>query len=158
MISFPVNSHRFHYRAAAIVRIDNRLLLHRLEGDEFWALPGGRVHAGELATQAIEREFLEELGSAIACERLLCIGENLFEYNGQPHHEIGLYFAANIPTTSGLLDHIPVHIGVEGDRRLEFKWFAMTELPGIDMRPEALKQAIFRDEIPTHFIQRHNAA
>ncbi len=93
MISFRIDSHRFHFRAAAIALEHGHLLLHKLEGDTFWALPGGRVEAGEEASQTIVREFHEELGIGVTCNELLGVGENFFEYNGEPHHELGLYFS-----------------------------------------------------------------
>lgn len=154
MISLRVGSHRFHYRAAAIVLNDGYVLLHRLQGDAFWALPGGRVEAGESASDAICREFVEELDQPIVCGSLACIGENFFEYENEPHHEIGLYFYASLPAHSPLLSRRVVHIGVEGGKRLEFQWFATAELSGIDMRPAHLKQAIASGVVPTHFLQR----
>ncbi|WP_395848191.1 hypothetical protein [Cystobacter fuscus] len=46
MLSFDTPTHRFHLRAAAVIRQGPRVLLHRLETDTFWALPGGRVEPG----------------------------------------------------------------------------------------------------------------
>jgi 8-oxo-dGTP pyrophosphatase MutT (NUDIX family) len=65
MISFRVGDYRFHYRAAAIIRDGDYVLLHRLDGDDFWALPGGRVNPGEQAKDTIVREFREELGAEV---------------------------------------------------------------------------------------------
>lgn len=158
MISFRIDSHRFHYRAAAVVRSNEHVLLHRLEGDEFWALPGGRVDAGERAQDAIRREFLEELGVSVECEDLVCVGENFFEYNGEPHHEIGLYFAARISEGSEISDQGRIHFGVEGGRRLEFKWFPLAELPNMDMRPAVLRAALSAGSVPIHFVQQDDAA
>lgn len=158
MISVRIGSHRFHYRAAAVVRESGHLLLHRLDGDGFWALPGGRVNVGEQAQEAVKREFIEELNLPVECGPLICIGENFFEYEGEPHHEIGLYFAAKLQDGSALLDQSRVHFGVETGRRLVFKWFPFIELPNIDMRPVALQAAISRGNIPLHFVQSSNAA
>ena len=154
MISFRVESFRFHYRAAAVVLDDGRLLLHRLQGDEFWALPGGRVNAGESAADAITREFNEELGLPVYCEAFACTGENFFEYGGEPHHEIGLYLFARLPFNSPLLEKERIHLGTEGNKRLEFRWFALQELVDLDMRPKAIKAGIAAGTLPTHFVQR----
>ena len=154
MISFQVDSHRFHYRAAAVVLDAGQLLLHRLQGDEFWALPGGRVNSGESAAEALAREFNEELGTTVLCGALACTGENFFKYLGEPHHEIGLYFYARLPIGSPLLEKAGTHLGTEGDKRLEFRWFAMQELLDLDMRPQALKAGITAGSLPNHFVQR----
>jgi 8-oxo-dGTP pyrophosphatase MutT (NUDIX family) len=154
MISFRVGSVRFHYRSAAIVLDAGHLLLHRLQGDEFWALPGGRVNPGETAEATIAREFKEELGAAVECKILACTGENFFEYDDEPHHELGLYFYATLPVDSPLLDKKQSHVGVEGDKLLEFKWFPVAEVADIDMRPSALRRGIAAGSLPTHFVQR----
>jgi ADP-ribose pyrophosphatase YjhB (NUDIX family) len=62
MLSFDAGAWRFNLRAAAIIRNVDRVLLHRLIGDDFWALPGGRVEAGETAQAAVGGEMREEIG------------------------------------------------------------------------------------------------
>jgi ADP-ribose pyrophosphatase YjhB (NUDIX family) len=153
MISFRTSSHRFHYRVGALVVHDEHVLLHRLQGDEFWAIPGGRVNAGEVAAHAVAREFHEELGIQVECGELLTSGENFFSYEGEPHHEVGLYFAVNLPQGSELLEKGKSHWGVEGNKKLEFRWFRREELPQIDLRPLALRQALCRAQLPKHFVQ-----
>lgn len=154
MISFRVNSHRFHLRAAAVALEAGHILLHRLEGDTFWALPGGRVEAGEEGAETIVREFKEELALTATCNELLGIGENFFEYAGEPHHEVGLYFSASLPADSEVRDTQRSHIGIEGNRRLEFRWFRCEALRGIDFRPVALRESLAEGKVPAHFIQR----
>ncbi len=154
MISFRLKSHRFHLRAGAVVVESDHVLLHRLEGDTFWALPGGRVAEGEDGAQTILREFNEELGLTVVCHELLAVGENFFEYQGEPHHEVGLYFSVSLPPEAETRDITKVHIGVEGSRRLEFKWFPRASLPNLDFRPAALRASLAAGVPPVHFVQR----
>jgi 8-oxo-dGTP pyrophosphatase MutT (NUDIX family) len=154
MISFRLGSHRFHYRAGAVLVDDDYLLLHQLEGDNFWALPGGRVNSGETGQSAIRREFMEELGTTVECGPLLCTGENFFEYEGEPFHEVGLYFSAKLPSSSAFLVKNQVHLGTEAGRTLHFKWFPLIELQLIDMRPTALRYALAGGTLPNHFVQQ----
>ena len=154
MISFRVHSHRFHLRAGAVALEHGHVLLHRLDGETFWALPGGRVKAGEQAEHTIVREFIEELGIQVRCNQLLGVGENFFEYEGEPHHEIGLYFSVMLPTAAPLCDKDTVHAGVEGNRHLEFKWFPLSQLQAIDFRPTALRESLSVGQVPQHFVQR----
>ena len=67
MISFDFGSHKFQVRAAAIFIWRSSVLLHRLEDDSFWALPGGRVEPGENAAETVVREMREELEQDAVC-------------------------------------------------------------------------------------------
>jgi ADP-ribose pyrophosphatase YjhB (NUDIX family) len=60
---------------AAIVRDGRLLLVERRRPPEAgcWSLPGGKVDFRERAEDAAIREIAEEVGVAIALERLLCV-------------------------------------------------------------------------------------
>ncbi len=154
MISFRINSHRFHLRAAAIVLEHDHLLLHKREDDNFWALPGGRVEAGEEASRTIIREFREELNLGVTCNALCGVCKNFFDSDGEPHHELGLYFSVSLPARSEIRNTGQLHMGVEGGRRLEFKWFSLLELPEIDFRPVTLRDSLASGTMPAHFVLR----
>ncbi|WP_072426929.1 NUDIX hydrolase [Chitinimonas taiwanensis] len=154
MISFRINSHRFHLRAGAVALEAGHVLLHRLEGDPFWTLPGGRVEAGEEGAHTIVREFMEELATSVTCNDLLGIGENFFEFDGEPHHEIGLYYSVSLPENSKVRNTKISHAGLEGNRRLEFRWFPLAAVRGLDLRPAALRDSLATGLVPQHFVQR----
>ncbi len=155
MISVQIADHRFQLRAAAIVAHAGQVLLHRLEGDAFWALPGGRVEPGEEARATVVREMQEELGEQVACAGLLYVVENFFTVRGQPHHEIGCYFRVHLTAGSPLFDTSRSHAGVEGARRLEFRWFPTGALQPLDVRPSFLREALARPlEGLQHIVQR----
>ena len=85
MICFHENGRRFQLRAGGLAFFRDHVLLHRLEGDTFWAFPGGRVEMGEEAALAIERDFEEDLGTKAYCDDSMFVGENFFSYQGEPH-------------------------------------------------------------------------
>lgn len=142
MISFDLAEHRFNLRAAAIFLQDNSVLLHRLEGDAVWALPGGRVEPGEDAASAVIREMFEELGETVQCGELLYVVENFFEHQSKPNHEVGLYFLAHLSEGSPLRTIRQSHFGIEGSSRLEFRWFALSDLSDVNLHPSFLRAAL----------------
>lgn len=155
MISFDAGSHRFHLRAVAIVIRGDDVLLHRAEGDDFWALPGGRVESGEEASTAVVRELHEELGLVVQPGPLVLLVENFFVYGGLKHHEVGMYFKVEAQAGSRVLTEPGPYRGVEGARELVFDWFARSALGNVDVRPSFLAQTLAADRIAfTHVVQR----
>ena len=155
MISLDLGTHKFHLRAAAVFTFGDAVLLHRLEGDEFWTLPGGRVEPGEDAARTVIREMREELGQEVTCGELLYVVENFFDDRGRQYHEIGLYFSAAFAPHSSMLDTATSHVGIEGNQRLEFKWFTRHRLVDVDVRPSFLRVAL-AESVPRfrHVVQR----
>jgi ADP-ribose pyrophosphatase YjhB (NUDIX family) len=159
MLSFQISGYQFHLRAAAVVIHDGSVLLHRAEADDFWALPGGRVDAGEDAASAVAREMTEEVSETVECGKLCLVVENFFAHQGRRHHEVGLYFRARLADGSGLLDKTRSHPGKELEYMLEYRWFPLTELENIDIRPRFLqaclssdlnefRHVVYRDAVP----------
>ncbi len=142
MISFDIGGHRFHLRAAAVIIEDGYVLLHRLAGDPIWALPGGRVEPGEAAASAVVREMLEETDEPLECGELVFVVENFFGSGSAPQHEVGLYFRAALRSGSRLLDKTASHKGTEGGKALEFRWFELAELEGVNLHPAFLRSAL----------------
>jgi ADP-ribose pyrophosphatase YjhB (NUDIX family) len=144
MISVDIAGHRFQLRAAAVVVHEGFVLLHRLDGDDYWALPGGRVEPGEAASATLVREMVEELDEPVECAELLYVVENFFLHAGKPNHEIGLYFRTQLRATSAILNKSRTHHGVEGASRLEFRWFPTERLGEVDLRPSFLRESLSR--------------
>ncbi len=155
MISFDLGSHKFQFRAAAVIVHEGSVLLHRLKSDNFWALPGGRVELGEDSSHTVVREMYEELHASVTCYRLLFLVENFFLAQGKPNHEIGMYFEAALAPDSHVLVKAESYAGVEANSNLEFRWFRQCELQSIDLRPAFLKKTLAEPVLSfAHIVQR----
>ena len=142
MISWREGTRGFDLRAAAVLCRDGAVLLHRRMGEDLWALPGGRVEWGETAEQAVVRELREELSVAVRPLRLLWVVENFFQHDGLSRQEVGFYWLAE-PSGPCLLTETPgPYAGSEPGRALEFAWWPQAQLPGLDLRPAFLAEAL----------------
>lgn len=142
MITFRQNDRRFNFRVVGIAIHDGRVLLHRAEQTDFWALPGGRGELLEPAAETLRREMEEELNVAVAVERLVWIVENFFEYQGERFHELALYFQMHFPQDWPLLQHTDAFDGHENGIRLIFRWFPVDQLQGERVYPSFLRTGL----------------
>ncbi len=62
------------------------------KGETFYRPIGGRIEFGERASDAVAREVREEIDAEVADLTYLGALENIFTYEGAPHHEIYLIF------------------------------------------------------------------
>ena len=96
-----------------------------IKGESFHRAIGGGIEFGETAEQALRREFVEELAVSLQSVRLLGVLENIFEYEGQPGHEIVHVFSVD----STDLDAVPLdaelHVLDEGS---PVRWRAISSL------------------------------
>ena len=156
MITFLRDNQRFNFRVAGIAIANNRVLLHRLDRDDFWTFPGGRVELGETSQDALLRELKEELNADIEIVRMLWLVENFFEYNSQQYHEIAFYYLMQFPKRSPYLNQDSSFPGIESDVSLEFKWFPIDSnvLKKLPLLPSFLQDSL--NNLPTsveHIIQ-----
>lgn len=70
------------------------------EGQSFGRLIGGHVEFGELAEDAVRREFREELGTELENLEFVRVVENVFTYNGQPGHEVVFLYRGSLADRS----------------------------------------------------------
>lgn len=123
-------------------RQDGALLLapgyDSVKGQRFYRPLGGEIEFGERAEEAVRREIREELGSEIADVRLLGVFENIFEYLGEPGHELVWVFAARLEQDS--LYGSDIVLADESGAVFEVHWVPLAVLNrgGVPLYPEGL--------------------
>ncbi len=147
MVVFDLGGTRFNYRVGAVCLRGEHVMLHRAEDDPFWALPGGRVNAGETARDAVQREVREELDEETEIGRLLWVVENFFTYHGLEFHSLELVFEVTLPADSRWQDTEATYSAVERDAlgrevRLVFRWFPLAQLDSVHLRPSFLNTGL----------------
>ena len=80
-----------------IQRKDGAMLLDKgfdsKKNETFYRPLGGGVKFGETGSEALRREFMEELGAEITISPLLQAVENIFVYEGERGHQIMMLYA-----------------------------------------------------------------
>jgi len=87
--------------AAFLERPDGKVLFIRRAKDPargMLAIPGGFVDEGETAEDGLRREFMEEVGLAVADLTFLCSAPNSYDYKGLTYPVLDFFFTAR---TSG---------------------------------------------------------
>jgi len=78
--------------AGFLLNEKNELLLvkHQKHGREYWLLPGGGVEYGETLKQALEREFVEEVGLKVKVQNMVLVHDSI--HPGGDRHIVNIYF------------------------------------------------------------------
>lgn len=139
MICFDRGSNRFNYRIAGVAIYNNKVLLHRLEKDDFWALPGGRNEFHEFSNDTLIREMKEELNEEISIDRLIWIVEDFFIHDSKNYHELSLYYLMHFMNAETDIINMEEFYRMEGKTKIIFRWFNLTELNHIEVYPTFLK-------------------
>ena len=134
---------------AVIVRNDQLLLLKKTGGDrgERYALPGGAQNLGETLAQALERECLEEIGSAVKILALVNVADHFKTRETDPpstRHMVEFLFRCSVR------DDYIAHNGSKPDKsQVDVVWVNLARLAAMPLYPESLThwlpEGILRD-------------
>ncbi len=112
--------------AGILINSDGVLFIaHKKNDDVYWLLPGGGVDYGESLSEALVREFLEELNIDITVSDLALISDSIDPAGGR--HVVNICFICNY--TSG-----EYMLGTEG-RLHDFCFFGRDEISDIKLFP-----------------------
>ena len=123
---------------AVIVRNDQVLLLKKTGGarGKRYALPGGAQDPGETLAQALNRECLEEIGSAVEILALMNVADHFKARETDPpstRHVVEFLFRCTVPA-----DYVAQN-GIKPDKsQIDVVWLKLVDLAAAPLYPESL--------------------
>ena len=93
-LAIKIDSYKLNIRAAGVIIHNGKILLHKGETANHYALLGGHVRIGENSQDTVKREIQEELGKEIEITGYISTIENFFELKGIKYHEIMFVYKA----------------------------------------------------------------
>lgn len=123
---------RIRVRACGICIENNRVLMigHRaiLGENTFWSPPGGGVEVGEMAENALKREFLEETGLEIKVGKLLLMNE----FVKLPLHGVELFFEVKKLSGELILGHDP-EMNLDEQLIQKIEWLSLDKIKRLNL-------------------------
>jgi len=141
-ILFKTNEFIFSYRVAGILIKDKRILLQKPIDDDGYSIPGGHVSFGETTSEALIREFKEEINADIKIEKLIMVGENFFPWGNKPCQQISMYYLVSLCNEHQIPLHGTFKAKDDLDNKridLDFSWIPLSEIHNIEVYPTNIK-------------------
>ncbi len=124
-----MTAHRFPVDVLVIVRRDGMILLTERAGGVYmagsWAVPGGKVEAGETVEQAAVRELVEEVGIQVRPADVRFVGVT---HHCPPHGDARVGFAFLVDVAAEVEP-----VNQEPDKCSALAWADPRDLPGQTM-------------------------
>ena len=140
-VSPIIGDTKFNYRVAGIIRNKGKILLHKNEKEDFYAIPGGRIKIGEDSISAMKREVSEEIEANIIVSDMKAVIENFFELEGMKYHEVMLVYNVDFEENSELYNQEVIKVTEEG-KNINFIWEDIDNIKNLNLKPKVLKSLL----------------
>lgn len=150
---FEIDNYICDLRVAGILMKNNKIMVQRDKNGREYAIPGGHVKIGETTEKALIREYKEETGADVKCERLLWTEECFWKWNGKRAHSICFYYLIDLceRTIIPEKDEFSSH----DNSNVVLGWMSLKNMEDITIYPEFLKKEIHNfEKCPKHFIRK----
>ncbi len=149
-IKYINGNFRFQYRVSALIynKDKTKILLFYGDNNDFYMLPGGKVHELEKSNDAIKREITEELGIDNLDFKLIGISEEIGIFKGLDVHQITL-------TYESIYDGYTKEKDFKGkDTNYDnFKWVNISELNNYKIHPSNVFSYIKNSNSIIHIVE-----
>lgn len=154
-IKIKKDNEQFKFRVAGIIEKDNKILIARMDYNEYFCFPGGHVEMLENTKHAIERELNEELYFKIKTKDLFAIHENFYRNKNKDFHEICFYYLAEPKEEINLIDKYYEEIDHGSLVKYEYKWIDKKDLRNYNLHPKFIVEKIINNNKNfEHFISK----
>lgn len=141
-----------NFRTVGVLIKNNKLFVQRDTDGFEYALPGGHVKIGESSIDSLIREYKEETGADIKCNRLLWVEESSWEWNNKQTNTIAFYYSIELCNNSSIVD-TEEFISQKDNCNVLLGWMPLEKLSEITIYPSFIKEKIFDIKPYTeHFI------
>ena len=142
MVHYKNEGCTFYHRTVGVFLNRGRVLLHQIDDNPYWSLPGGRGEEMESSRTGIMREMQEELGVNVTIERMLWAVENFYHRKDVDHHEIGFYYLLSLPEDHELYQRQGPFPGEEPAVPVQFQWHSLEALKDMRIFPAFLPEKL----------------
>ncbi|MDE6111611.1 MAG: NUDIX domain-containing protein, partial [Eubacterium sp.] len=138
---FKGKNYTCNFRSVGVLIKDNKLLVQRDKNGNVYALPGGHVKIGENSVNSLIREFKEETGADITCNRLIWTEECFWEWNGKSTNTIAFYYLISLNDKNTIPDN-GEFISQKDNCNVLLGWVSLDKLSELTIYPSFLKDKI----------------
>lgn len=126
------------FRAAGVLLRNDRILVQ--SDNNIYALPGGHVKIGETSEQTLIREYKEETGANILCDRLIWVEETFWEWDNKDVHGVVFYYLISLEDNEEIPDDY--FVSQKDNCNITLKWVNINELKQLQIYPTFIKDRI----------------
>lgn len=151
---FKGDNYICNFRSVGVLIRDNKILVQRDKDGSEYALPGGHVKIGESSIDSLIREYREETGADILCERLIWTEECFWEWNRKLTNTIAFYYLINLCDNTDIPDN-GEFVSQKDNCNIVSGWLPLDELKSLTIYPSFLKEKILDiGDQAEHFITK----
>ena len=151
---FKGDNYICNFRSVGVLIKDNKILVQRDIDGSVYALPGGHVKIGESSIAALIREYEEETGATIICDRLIWIEECFWEWNKKMTNTVAFYYLIHLCDDTDIPDN-GEFVSQKDNCNVVLGWIPLHKLNSLTIYPSFLKEKIFSiGESTEHFITK----
>ena len=126
------------FRGVGVLLRGDKVLVQSDKG--IYALPGGHVAMGETAEETVIREYKEETGADVFCERLIWVEETFWEHKNKKAHSIAFYYLISLKDESNICDDY--FTSQKDNCNIVLQWVTINEMKQLEIYPAFIKEKI----------------